>query len=440
MIRQSPSRRLAGPSHPRDSDRVLAQGIFCPSHSEYDMAASAAKYAHCQVTPPVEYRGKLPFHPEIAAPLDFTLRMAEVYALDRELDRAVLGVKEYVELLTEDAQAQIGPGGVFLTDLESRPRQREATARKDGGVALGPVRRQYILNQLRFVGESARFRPPWTPVLIQDAHALLMHDLGLGVRPGALRTDAYTGCGPDGQAVYTACPPERVVGELQSLLEWVDRVGPTLSPIVPAIVLLQGFHSIRPFPVGNMSVASTLALFYLRLFGLPNSTLVPVADAMLERPAQLLRLLLWSEASGSYTELLDYATDAFLQAYAAGTVRWLHRRASPRGLEETALRLLARARRVTGWFSSRDAARWVGGRSEQTVARHLNALVRSGAIETLGQTRGKRYRRISTLAILPRLQKRFSAPAGTKEGSSEGEAQLADEVDLSESRPSGSRR
>jgi Fic family protein len=208
-------------------------------------------------------------------------------------------------------------------------------------------------------------------------------------------------------ALYHTCPPERIRSELKGLLSWIDRVGPTMMPVIPAVVLLQGLQSIRPFPVGNMAVARTLVTLYLHHHGLPNAELVPVGAAALESPELLLRLLLWTESSGSYTELIDYTLDSTLSAYAAGARRWLSSSSGSGPLEEVALRLLAKARRTPGWFSARDATGWVGGRSGQTVLRHLNQLVRVGLLESLGLTRAKRYRLVSRRSMIPELARRI---------------------------------
>ncbi|MCI4318005.1 MAG: hypothetical protein L3J96_05645, partial [Thermoplasmata archaeon] len=78
------------------------------------MAAGAAKYGHCAIGYPVEYRSKVPFRPEIAAPLDLAVRVAEIYALDRELDRSVLEVGSFLDLL----RGSLGPG---LGPVDFRP-------------------------------------------------------------------------------------------------------------------------------------------------------------------------------------------------------------------------------------------------------------------------------------------------------------------------------
>jgi Fic family protein len=378
------------------------------------MAAHAAKFGHCQVVGPVEYRAKAPFRPQIDAPLDLAVRTEQIYADDRELDRAVMSVRSLEQLLLEDLASGRGPGGAFVEDDLSARRRGRPTAAHSPAPALGPMRRQFLLNALRLDEEPARFRPPWTDTVVEEVHAALLAGLGPDGTAGVLRTVPYASEGPRGEILYQACPPDRIRNELQSLLDWVDRAGPTLMPVIPATVLLAGLHSIRPFPYGNMTLARTMSILYLRHSGLLNAELAPIASAALATPETLFRLLLWTESTGSYTELVDFTVDAVATGYAEGVRRWLGPGSESSRIEEVGLRLLSKARRTPGWFSARDIAGWVGGRSDPTVARHLNRLVGSGILETLGLTRAKRYRFVSPRALLPELRRRVEAAELTR--------------------------
>jgi hypothetical protein len=347
--------------------------LYHPSGRDfYSMAVDTAKYGHAQVHFPVEYRPRVNFRPHIPAPLDFALRAAEVYHLDRELDRAVLHSNDFSDLVRETVGGQPGPAGMFRPERSGHRAAEFASMGRPPVEEAGGTRRQFLLNALRFSAESARFRPPWTVAMVQEAHGVLLSGLGLASRPGELRSKPYSGTDDEGEPIYTTCPPDRIAADLQALLTWIDQMGPTLMPIIPAAVLVQGFHSIRPFPVGNMTVARTLSAFYLTLFGLPNASLVPVADSTSASPELMLRLMLWTEASGSYSELVDYMMDTTLQGYNIAAARWLGGGEGPKRMGEVALRLLARARRASGWFSAQDAAGWIGGQSDRTTLHHLN--------------------------------------------------------------------
>jgi DNA-binding transcriptional ArsR family regulator len=398
-------------------NRSLSSGqkVYPPSDPTWQlMAANAAKFGHCQVRYPVEYRSKVPFRPELAAPLDLSVRSAEIYALDQELDRAVLHINDYSELLWESAAAGIPSTELLASDFDLAIISPKPTVGPIQLPDLEPLRRQFVLNELEFLTERAQFRPPWVAGLIQNLHAILMRRLGLSSRPGEFRTQTHSAAGKIDSSMYRACPPDRILPELNSLLHWVDRVGPTMMPVIPAMMLLYGFHSIRPFPVGNMTLGRVLAQLYLYQFGLPNAMIVPIGQLGQSEPDLMVRLMLWTEMTGSYSELLDYTMDSVLRAYRLSTERWLHARGRSSVLEETTLRILARARRTPGWFSAQEAASWVGGRSDQTVLRHLNALVRRGVVETLGKTRAKRYRLVSEASLIPKLVRRFSLRAGAR--------------------------
>jgi Fic/DOC family protein len=371
------------------------------------MAVDTARFAHCQPRHPVAYRPRSPFRPAIFAPLDFAVRVTELYTLDHELDRIVLRPGSYSAALAEQAASAPGGGGRYEeagfgerpVPASVRPRgpSRTRNPAQEGPVHLGE--------------ESARFRPPWTVALVQEVHASLFRGVGSASPPGVLRIEPLGVGGVDGTPLFLACPPERVARDLEEVLAWIDEYGATYHPVVPATVLFEALFAIRPFPAGNAELARTMATMYLHSNGLRNVELAPVGRALMESPHLLQRLLIWTEASGSYSELLDYTLDSILLAYARADVRWLLNDDPTSRLEETALRLLARARRESGWFSARDARRWVGAGSEQTVLRYLNLLVERQMLETLGQTRGKRFR-LATPVLVPSVEPAESDPSG----------------------------
>jgi Fic family protein len=371
---------------------------------------NAARFAHCQPRRPVAYRSKSPFRPVVAAPLDFSDRVGQVYTLDHELDRAVLQTSDYAALLEEDSERSPGPGRVFRPDpalgsAASVPRPKH-------GIPPGlAARRRFACNEVRFSMEAARFRPPWTVALFKEAHASLLDGLGTPGTPGELRTEPFLAADTDGVEWFRACPPDQIAADLAAVLDWVDLAGATYHPLIPATVLFQSIYSIRPFPVGNVTLARTMATLYLRLFGLPNVSLTPLARVGYASQELSVRLLLWTEATGSYLELLDHSLDSVLESYAQANSRWLAVPHSPGRLEEAALRVLARARRDPGWFSTREATTWVGARSDQTILRHLNDMVRRGLLESLGKTRSKRFRLAPPPSLLPGLTSAVDPPA-----------------------------
>lgn len=369
------------------------------------MAASAAKYGHCDSRPPVVYATRAPFRPEVPPPLDFALRAEELLGLDRELDRALVDA-DGLEALLADAVASLpGPGGLFLVDGPTGGRSTRSPRPGPSPLGgLGPRRRTFARNLLRFALNHDRFRPPWSEGLIQEVHAALFQELPLPSVPGELRGARHVERTAGGLDRFVACSPDRISSDLRAVLDWVDRYGGGMHPLVPVGVLLHAFHSVRPFPYGNVIVGRTLATLYLRGHGLANIGLVPFSDALSQQPELMERLQLWSESSGSYSELVDFLMDRTLSAYHAGHARWFGGGAG--SLDEVALRILARARRTPDWFSGREAVQWVGGRGETTVFRHLTLLVERGLLESLGRTRGKRFRAVPVRAALVQLAQR----------------------------------
>lgn len=356
------------------------------------MAVRTARFAHCIARRPVEYRAKSPFHPAISAPLDFSARVGELYTLDHELDRAILRPEDYTTIVHENLD-DTSPESRWLDDAPEGPRSSGSAQPAERRRPLNDrQQRRLAENHVRLGRESARFRPPWTVGLVQDAHALLFQGVDLAVVPGTFRQRPFLATDPEGEPMFRTCPPDRMVGDLQAVLDWVDRYGATYHPLIPATVLFQAVYSIRPFSVGSTTVGRMLAQLYLRYFGLPNIAMTPATAVSLASPELTYQLLLWAEATGSYTELLDHTLDSVVHAYAVANRRWLGDSDPAHRLEEVQLRLLARARREAGWFSAREAMRWVGATSDQTVLRHLNRLVSRGILESLGRTRGKRFR------------------------------------------------
>lgn len=358
------------------------------------MSSSHARFAHAEIHLPVAYRGRFPFRPVIGVPPGFGDRLQEILDLDHELDRAVPTGRDWVDRVYEAFSDDSELPRVLLADLyEGTPAYpRWGAGRARIGPAWDATRRRLAVNHLNVLRVPGLFRKPWRPRLVQDLHGALAAGLDTDGAPGEFRESGYTVRGPDGAEVLRPCPPDRIPSEIHALLEWVNSSAEAYRPMIPAAMILQSMVLLRPFAWGNVTVGRVLAEGYLRLNGLPNSWLAPVGPSVFHEPALLYRLCLWSESSGGYAELLDFLTDAILRAYRTATRRWLSEGSGSLELDEVALRLLARARRLPDWFSAREAASWVGGRNDQTVLRHLNRLVRLGVLESTGRTRGKRYR------------------------------------------------
>ncbi|HZY71179.1 MAG TPA: Fic family protein [Thermoplasmata archaeon] len=363
-------------------------------------ARSTDRFAHAVAPLPVEHRCRIPFRPIIEAPSDFPERSFELNRLDRELDRLAFRPPEFLKLLGRSNRAGVGIPRELVTP----------SARRRSPGAAEVAKRQLLVNQLELTRDPTVLRMPWSLQTLQRVHEALRRGVGGAGRPGELRTAPYNVNAADGRELYVACPPERIAGDLQALLDWLNRTASVLQPSIAGVVLFHQFQSIRPFGSGNVTVGRALFAEYLRAHGLRNVGLTPFEEPETSQPELYLRLMLWTEYSGSYLELIDFATGGLVHSYEQVLEDVAEHKVAALPLEETSLRLLVRARHEGGWFSVQDAALWVGQRSGQTVLRHLNRLAKIGVLESAGRTRAKRYRLAPSSAFVDQVLRLLRAP------------------------------
>ncbi len=344
---------------------------------------------------PVKHRRKVPFHPRIVVPGSFTERTIQVQRLDTTLDRYFLSSHDYLDLVNEAFSTNIHSS----TALEGNPLdldQVRRTSRKylkgdhEETAVDGPY--QEILNHLAVWLSPGKFAPPWNLAHIQAIHRALM-DHDPKARPGRFRDhDELNIFSSKGQMLFTPCPHKYITKELASLLNWLNKTGPGLHPIVAATVLFHEFESIHPFEDGNGRTGRSLFHIYLQAHGLSNANRCHIEQEILKDPEHYYELLAWTDQEDDYQALIDHFSQGILTAYEQAD-RW-HREKDllSHDLKETTVQLLKNARRHKQEFTVRDAARWVQTKSDQTIRTHLNELVELGALETYGQTVSKRYR------------------------------------------------
>lgn len=380
------------------------------------MVISPLKYAHCEYPLPVRHRPKVPFHPRIVTPPGLVERSRRIHELDRELDRFILREKDYLDLVTEAFSSNLH----FSSKLEGNPlpldEVRRLTLNSFEGAEVGRVRppQREILNALLVWFEPRSLATPWAVETLRAVHASLMEGVDPDARSGELRGEETIVRGPRGEGHFVTAPPELVPRELGSLVEWVNTSAGSLLPEVAATLFFHEFESIHPFLDGNGRAGRTLFHGYLVNHGLPNANLCPVEAKLLGNPELYYRILGWTDHSGGYLELVDFFTQALHDSYEETAERFRTKDLLEGPLDETAKRLLARAKAHAGWFSLRDAAAWVGGRGEQTVRRYLNVLVQEGAMHAEGRTRSKRYRFADPLVEFRRRATARQAPIQTR--------------------------
>ena len=362
----------------------------------------SGKYAHCQFGYPVRHRRKVPFAPDLLVPSGYLAKVKEISHLDHELDRFILSQSDYLELVSQAVASNVHES----VRLEGNPlsaqvvrRLTRDSLRQGGGVRASRVQSQHhqeILNHLLVWRVPGPLHSEWTPMTLHQIHRFLFEQGEVVDAPGEFRggqnvpSEVVT---DEGQIIFITAPAGAVEEELTSLCRWLARSGAALFPVVAAAVFFHEFESIHPFNDGNGRVGRTLFHSYLQLYGLRNAHLCMIEQELAGSDPELYyRILGWTDASGSYTELIDYFVDGVLAAYRKANRRLAKRNLLSSQLDETAKRLLIRAKQEREWFTIKQASSWVSGRSTQTIRNHLNSLVKAGALLSRGKTVAKRYR------------------------------------------------
>ena len=367
------------------------------------------KYAHCRFGYPARHRRKVPFSPDIRVPDGFLARMTEITDLDHELDRFILSESNYRELVAQAIASNVhqsvrlegNPLSAQVVRKLTRDSLRAGATRSPK--AMPTPHHQEILNHVFVWQNPGPLATAWAPATIGSVHGFLFEQGEVVDKPGEFRggtnepSEVLT---DQGQVIFITAPSGVVEEELASLCVWLGRTGAALFPVVAAAVFFHELESIHPFWDGNGRTGRTLFHTYLQLNGLRNAHLCMIEQELAGSDPELYyRILGWTDSSGSYTELIDYFVDGVLAAY-----RKAHRRLAKldllsTSLDETAKRILVRAKREKDWFSVRQASSWVSKRSDQTIRRNLNSLVKAGALHTRGKTVAKRYRFAAPFSI-----------------------------------------
>lgn len=344
---------------------------------------------------PVRHRHKEPFEPRITVTPAFSARIRRIKELDVEFDRFILSADDYFDLITDAYASNIH----WSTSLEGNPLSegevRMVTrATLSGNIAEkkgGPT--QEIINHLVNVAYPNMFQLPWSHQKVCLLNGFLMADTGNPAKVGAYRsTRAMVGDTSTGEEYFIAAPPEHITDEMGRLLEWTNVQAPVYDPIIAATVMFHEFESIHPFEDGNGRTGRCLFHLYLQQRALKNSHLCKIDHKLLENSELYYDLLAYTDETGSYKELIEMVSIAILKSYEEAYEVLSNKDLLSRGLDETSRRLLIKARAHREYFTISDAKNWVEGKGEQTIGRRLMELEEHGALESVGQTRAKRYR------------------------------------------------
>lgn len=358
------------------------------------MQVDAGKFEHCNSPMPVRHKRKVPFEPTIRSPPKLKERMQEILRLDQELERHVLRPADYFELVTEAYASNFH----YSTKLEGNPLSLNEVKRITRNSLRGKKQkidsghRQEILNHLMIAVAPDAWHLPWSVGEIKEIHKVLLDGVDDDARPGLFRDFRSAIEDEDGDASFITAPPEHIEEELNALVSWVNERSSVLHPVVGGAILFHEFESIHPFADGNGRTGRVLFHGYLSEHGLPNANLCMIEREVTADPELYYRVLAWTDSTASYTELIDYFADAILISYRKAVRRFAEKDLLSSGMDETAKRIVVQAKRHKDWFKIEDASKWVDGRAEDTIRRHMNALVKDNVLETEGATKSKRYR------------------------------------------------
>lgn len=365
------------------------------------MVIKQEKYTHC-VPPgyPVIHRRKVPFTPRIVSPAGFARRASELRRLDAELDRFILRPNDYLELIIEAWSKNIHQSVHMEGNPLTLPEVERVTRDSLSGSrdTYDDQHRQEVLNHVIIQSDPRSWKAPWDMITMRVLHRFLMSG-DPSANGGKFRTPAEDKDGRFGvwlknkdQLLLRPAPAEHIEEELNALLEWRNTEAPVLFPVAAASVFFHEFESIHPFSDGNGRAGRVLFHAYLQSEGLRNSNLCLIEPELTKDIELYYRLLAWTDSSGSYTELVDYFTDALLQSYEAAVKRFSKKDLLSSELDEAEKRLIVCAKQRKRWFTVSEASSWVSSIGYMTLLKKLNHLVAEEVLEAKGKTRSRRYR------------------------------------------------
>lgn len=367
---------------------------------------------------PVKHRPKIPFSPTAVPPAHFDETMAEITRLDRALDRFYLSAPDYMDLLQDATAANVHwstkTEGNPLSEQEVGGTTRRALNLLPRTEAQRSGPHQEIINHLVVWLRPEMFARPWKVSTLQMVHRILMRGVDPAAHPGLLRgpDQDVEICFDDGTSRFIAAPGSRVQAELESLLEWTNRIAPVFRPVVAATLLFHEFESIHPFIDGNGRLGRVLFHAYLQTNGLRNSHLCIIEPHVVADRDHYLDLLTWADANEDYTPLIDHISRSILRAYQETCERMKSLDLYSGNLIESGKTIMVNARRHRDWFSIKDATEWIQG-TEQTARNRIHELCAAHVLEATGNTRNKRFRFANPLRpFLESTQEQVDAAAG----------------------------
>jgi Fic family protein len=341
---------------------------------------------------PVRHKRKVPFDPDISLPVEIMRLNAEIFQMEAELDRCILTGEDYEDLLTEAFASNIH----LSTSMEGNPLSHEEVRKiTRRSLREGPPREklnffsQEVYNHI-FAYFTGFYSDRWTIRTIQETHQRLMIGDD-GSKPGAFRKERGVVETNEGEEVFIACPPEHIPEELASLITWLNTKANALLPVVAATIFFHEFESIHPFRDGNGRCGRTLFHILLQHRGLPNSKLCLVEREIVSDLEGYYDLLARTDFSSDHTEIIVGFTRGVWRSYKDALEKFNRRDLMKSDLDDRSKTIIMRSKMFKEPFSLKEARAWVPDISEFRLRGKLNHLVDIGAIQTFGNTKGKKY-------------------------------------------------
>jgi len=363
------------------------------------MTIDPRKFDRCEHPFPVWHKRKVPFQPVITVPPGYIERAGRITDLDRELGAFILSEPDFMRFVEEAVASNLH----LSVHLEGNPLSYDQVRRVTRQSLRGrtppthdPATKE-ILNHIAVWLMPGELATPWSIERICQVHQSLFTEADDQARPGSLRTERRPVTSDVGEPLLHPAPPEHIVEEMNSLLDWTNLQAAAIAPVVSATVLFHEFESIHPFADGNGRTGRTLFHAYLQNNGLPNAYRCMMEAELIRDPELYYKILGWTDHSGRYTELVDYFLDALVASYEDAVSRFRSKDLATT-LDEVSMRLTTYAKELGDWFSVSEAARMVGDLSEQTIRNRLNQLAELRLLTARGRTRARRYRFADPLA------------------------------------------
>ena len=338
---------------------------------------------------PVKHKKKIPFQPMLSLDLEYRSMVREIRRLDSILDGFVLESNDYMELVNDAYADNIHWSTKIEGNELSLEEVKRLTTKFSNGEFIetkqGPV--QEIINHLYSFFLDDAFNLPWDFDTICKMHGILMKDVNPKVTPGQIRDIDVSVVDYDGTEYFIACPPNSIVPELESLIEWLNNS--PYDEITTATLFFHEFESIHPFKDSNGRTGRTLFQVLLQEMGLKNCNLCKFEEKMLRRSNIYYDLLAFTDSTGIYSQLVKYFTESLLEAYQEA-VELFGKKDRLKDMDENS-RLIVKKSKEIDFFNLHQATSWIHGLTEQSVRMRLEDLVEAGILEKRGKTKGLVY-------------------------------------------------